>query len=88
MSIVSWAFFSFPSSMSHADFFLVADRPAFISVPEDLKSGLTMAHVQRADKYGGGFAVNIEAMHTIHCLVSHPPPAVLIVCNDEALTHV
>ncbi|CAK7237255.1 hypothetical protein SCUCBS95973_009899 [Sporothrix curviconia] len=31
-------------------------------------SGLTLGHVQRADRYGGGFLVNVEGMHHLHCL--------------------
>lgn len=45
-------------------------RAGVISREEGLKSGLTDAHVQRADKYGGGFFVNVEGMHHLHCLVS------------------
>lgn len=44
-------------------------RAGVISREEGLKSGLTDAHVQRADKYGGGFFVNVEGMHHLHCLV-------------------
>lgn len=44
-------------------------RAGVISREQGLKSGLTDAHVQRADKYGGGFFVNVEGMHHLHCLV-------------------
>lgn len=33
-------------------------------------SGLTSAHVQRSQKYGGGYFVNVEGLHHLHCLVS------------------
>jgi hypothetical protein len=46
------------------------DRAGIISTEAGLRSGLTTAHVQRADKYGGGFFVNVEGMHHLHCLVS------------------
>jgi hypothetical protein len=51
-----------------ADIFSIA-RAGVISFEEGLKSGLTHAHVQRADSYGGGFFVNVEGMHHLHCLV-------------------
>lgn len=54
-----------------ADTGLYAARAGVISREEGLKSGLTDAHVQRADKYGGGFFVNVEGMHHLHCLVRH-----------------
>lgn len=44
-------------------------RAGVITREQGLKSGLTDAHVQRADKYGGGFFVNVEGMHHLHCLV-------------------
>ncbi|POS71687.1 hypothetical protein DHEL01_v209921 [Diaporthe helianthi] len=43
-------------------------RAGVISREEGLKSGLNDSHVQRADKYGGGFFVNVEGMHHLHCL--------------------
>ncbi|KAF4987367.1 hypothetical protein FDECE_15463 [Fusarium decemcellulare] len=43
-------------------------RPGFISYEDGIASGLTDAFVQRADKYGGGFIVNVEGMHHLHCL--------------------
>ena len=46
----------------------VADRATVIPYDEGLKNGLTPAHVQRAEKYGGGFFVNVEGMHHLHCL--------------------
>ncbi|KAK4187758.1 hypothetical protein QBC35DRAFT_515215 [Podospora australis] len=39
-----------------------------ISYEDGIKSGLTDAHLQRADKYGGGFFVNVEGLHHLHCL--------------------
>lgn len=53
-------------------YFRVA-RAGVISREQGLKSGLTDAHVQRADKYGGGFFVNVEGMHHLHCLVRPCP---------------
>ncbi|KAF3765436.1 hypothetical protein M406DRAFT_355917 [Cryphonectria parasitica EP155] len=43
-------------------------RAAIISDEEGRMSGLTSAHVQRAEKYGGGFFVNVEGLHHLHCL--------------------
>ncbi|KAH8675591.1 hypothetical protein BX600DRAFT_546380 [Xylariales sp. PMI_506] len=43
-------------------------RAGVISEEDGLKSGLTPYHVQRAKKYGGGFMVNVEGMHHLHCL--------------------
>jgi len=48
------------------------DRASVISYDEGLKSGLTPVLVRRADKYGGGFFVNVEGMHHLHCLVGCP----------------
>ncbi len=45
------------------------DRAGVVSTEEGHRSGLTPAHVQRADKYGGGYFVNVEGMHHLHCLV-------------------
>jgi len=47
------------------------DRAGVIPFEEGLRSGLTSAHVQRSAKYGGGFFVNVEGLHHLHCLVSH-----------------
>lgn len=60
-----------PHFTAKADTGLHAARAGVISREEGLKSGLTDAHVQRADKYGGGFFVNVEGMHHLHCLVRH-----------------
>jgi hypothetical protein len=46
-----------------------ADRAGVISKEDGLRSGLDESFVQRADKYGGGFLVNVEGMHHLHCLV-------------------
>ncbi|KAH8650043.1 hypothetical protein BX600DRAFT_517261 [Xylariales sp. PMI_506] len=43
-------------------------RAGVISKDEGLASGLSTHHVQRAQKYGGGFFVNVEGMHHLHCL--------------------
>jgi len=43
-------------------------RAGVISLEEGLRSGLTSAHVQRSAKYGGGFFVNVEGLHHLHCL--------------------
>ncbi|KKA28577.1 hypothetical protein TD95_002899 [Thielaviopsis punctulata] len=39
-----------------------------IPYDDGLKAGLTPGHVQRNAKYGGGFVVNLEGMHHLHCL--------------------
>ncbi|KAB5585655.1 hypothetical protein GE09DRAFT_1071466 [Coniochaeta sp. 2T2.1] len=43
-------------------------RAGVIPYDEGLRSGLTSAHVQRSPKYGGGFLVNVEGLHHLHCL--------------------
>ena len=44
-------------------------RAGVIPAEAGPRSGLTPGHVQRADRYGGGFLVNVEGMHHLHCLV-------------------
>jgi hypothetical protein len=46
------------------------DRAGVISFEDGLASGLGASFVQRAKKYGGGFLVNVEGMHHLHCLVN------------------
>ncbi|KAI0439379.1 hypothetical protein F4803DRAFT_531539 [Xylaria telfairii] len=43
-------------------------RPSIIREEEGLASGLTRHHVQRTKKYGGGYFVNVEGLHHLHCL--------------------
>ncbi|KAK0386241.1 hypothetical protein NLU13_6078 [Sarocladium strictum] len=43
-------------------------RAGAISYKDGLASGLEPSFVQRAEKYGGGFMVNVEGMHHLHCL--------------------
>ncbi|KAL6699258.1 hypothetical protein J3F84DRAFT_365357 [Trichoderma pleuroticola] len=43
-------------------------RAGVISYKDGLASGLDPSFVQRAKKYGGGFIVNVEGMHHLHCL--------------------
>ncbi|EHK49327.1 hypothetical protein TRIATDRAFT_49480 [Trichoderma atroviride IMI 206040] len=43
-------------------------RAGVISYEDGLASGLEASFVQRAKKYGGGFLVNVEGMHHLHCL--------------------
>ncbi|EHK21595.1 uncharacterized protein TRIVIDRAFT_152199 [Trichoderma virens Gv29-8] len=43
-------------------------RAGIISYEDGLASGLDASFVQRAEKYGGGFIVNVEGMHHLHCL--------------------
>ncbi|KAK7421541.1 hypothetical protein QQZ08_009886 [Neonectria magnoliae] len=43
-------------------------RAGVISYEDGLASGLDSSFVQRAEKYGGGFLVNVEGMHHLHCL--------------------
>jgi len=50
----------------------ISDVAGVISREDGTASGLTPAHVQRSDKYGGGFFVNVEGMHHLHCLVNSP----------------
>lgn len=50
-------------------FRLSADHPGIISYKDGLASGLQPSFAQRAEKHGGGFVVNVEGMHHLHCLV-------------------
>lgn len=43
-------------------------RAGVISYEDGLASGLDASFVQRSEKYGGGFLVNVEGMHHLHCL--------------------
>ncbi|KAL6880761.1 hypothetical protein J3F83DRAFT_719732 [Trichoderma novae-zelandiae] len=43
-------------------------RAGVISYKDGIASGLGPSFVQRAEKYGGGFIVNVEGMHHLHCL--------------------
>ncbi|KAH8129504.1 hypothetical protein ACSS6W_002068 [Trichoderma asperelloides] len=43
-------------------------RAGVISYEDGLASGLGTSFVQRAKKYGGGFLVNVEGLHHLHCL--------------------
>ncbi|KAH7133107.1 hypothetical protein B0J13DRAFT_93554 [Dactylonectria estremocensis] len=43
-------------------------RAGVISYEDGLASGLDDSFVQRNEKYGGGFLVNVEGMHHLHCL--------------------
>lgn len=69
-----------PVTASHVLTVAVPDRSTVIPYDEGIKNGLTPAHVQRDEKYGGGFFVNVEGMHHLHCLVR--PPSRL--CNAQS----
>ncbi|KFA69718.1 hypothetical protein S40285_08716 [Stachybotrys chlorohalonatus IBT 40285] len=43
-------------------------RPGVVSKADGLNSGLEERHLQRSEKYGGGFFANVEGMHHLHCL--------------------
>ncbi|KAF4977578.1 hypothetical protein FZEAL_5949 [Fusarium zealandicum] len=43
-------------------------RPGVISYEDGLASGLDPSFVQRSPEHGGGFIVNVEGMHHLHCL--------------------
>ncbi|KAH8171949.1 tat pathway signal sequence [Sarocladium implicatum] len=43
-------------------------RAGAISYEDGLASGLEPSFVQRSEAYGGGFMVNVEGMHHLHCL--------------------
>ncbi|KAL1890126.1 hypothetical protein Sste5346_008419 [Sporothrix stenoceras] len=43
-------------------------RAGVIPAETGPRSGLSENHVQRADQYGGGYLVNVEGMHHLHCL--------------------
>jgi len=53
--------------------YCMKDRP--LVLPEELgaKAGLTKSHGQRNKKYGGGYLVNVEGLHHLHCLVCEHP---------------
>lgn len=44
------------------------DDTAIIPLEDGRKAGLTDDHVQIQEKYGGGFLVNVEGLHHLHCL--------------------
>jgi hypothetical protein len=44
-----------------------------LPVQVGVESGLTKDHVQRKKKYGGGYLVNVEGLHHLHCLVCPCP---------------
>ncbi|TAQ83165.1 hypothetical protein B7494_g8511 [Chlorociboria aeruginascens] len=43
-------------------------RPSVIPKEEGKASGFSKHHVQRAKKYGGGYFVQVEGLHHLHCL--------------------
>ncbi|KAK3302844.1 uncharacterized protein B0T15DRAFT_400731, partial [Chaetomium strumarium] len=43
-------------------------RPSVIPEQEGHAGGLTKHHVQRAKKYEGGYSVQVEGLHHLHCL--------------------
>lgn len=43
-------------------------RASIIPESEGPASGLSKHHARRSDKYGGGYFVNVEGMHHLHCL--------------------
>ncbi|KAL8376467.1 hypothetical protein RB595_007522 [Gaeumannomyces hyphopodioides] len=43
-------------------------RPGIVSKEQGAAAGLGSRHVQRSDKFGGGFFVNVEGLHHLHCL--------------------
>ncbi|SCO87576.1 uncharacterized protein FRV6_11703 [Fusarium oxysporum] len=43
-------------------------RSGVISYKDGLSSGLDDSFVQRAPQHGGGFIINVEGMHHLHCL--------------------
>ncbi|KAH6652197.1 hypothetical protein BKA67DRAFT_350226 [Truncatella angustata] len=46
----------------------VNSRASIIDEFEGVASGLSKHHARRAEKYGGGYFVNVEGMHHLHCL--------------------
>ena len=40
-------------------------------LPEHMakSAGLTKNHIRIKEKYGGGYPVNVEGLHHLHCLV-------------------
>ena len=71
VSIVSSASISNPWRIRSSLLTFCLDRAGVIPAEEGPRSGLTSAHVQRSDRYGGGFFVNVEGLHHLHCLVSY-----------------
>ncbi|TLS25891.1 hypothetical protein PpBr36_07589 [Pyricularia pennisetigena] len=43
-------------------------RPGIIPLEDGPAVGLEERHVQRSEKYGAGYFVNVEGMHHLHCL--------------------
>jgi len=50
-----------------------------ISASAGAALGLTPSNVQRSDHYGGGFLVNVEGMHHLHCLVGLSSLKIMII---------
>jgi hypothetical protein len=46
----------------------LVDDTAIIPLEDGQKAGLTDDHVQIQETYGGGFLVNVEGLHHLHCL--------------------
>jgi hypothetical protein len=46
----------------------LTDRSGIISQSEGIEAGLASNHVQIRGKHGGGFVVNVEGLHHLHCL--------------------
>lgn len=64
--------------MASFTYLQVPDRPGIVSHQQGTAAGLGSRHVQRSDKFGGGFFVNVEGLHHLHCLVcdgNRQPPA-------------
>lgn len=46
----------------------MADRAVRVSPEDARKAGISHDHVKINQKYGGGFPVNVEGLHHLHCL--------------------
>jgi hypothetical protein len=55
----------------------IPDRPLSIPYDVGLEVGLRPDQVKLDKKYGGGFPVNVEGLHHLHCAVSQPCPDLL-----------
>ncbi|KAH8881132.1 hypothetical protein GQ53DRAFT_773550 [Thozetella sp. PMI_491] len=46
----------------------IDNRPVVISASEAAKAGLSSHYYQRSQRYGGGYIVEVEGLHRLHCL--------------------
>ena len=58
----------------------IPDRPLALPESEAAASGLTTNHVKIKSEHGGGYPVNVEGLHHLHCLVCFRKATGSVVC--------